>query len=257
MTHADAQVQAALLEMSHTLGRPEYELAMLGEGNTSALLDDGSFLVKASGCTLAELAPEQLARLDRTAAAALLDRDLRDDAEILQGLLATAVDRRGTRPSIESMMHACLLGLPGVRFVGHTHPIPVNSLLCSMRAEELVATCLFPDQVVCCGPSPVFVPFRNPGLDLAREVRARVQAWQSAHGGVPRAVMLQNHGMFALGATAPQVVSCTRMWAKTARVMLGALACGELHPLTPDEVARIAASPDEQFRARIIGGLGG
>ena len=256
MTATAQQVLQQLIDMSHELGQPEYELAMLGEGNTSALLDDGSFFVKASGCTLANITESRIARLLRAPAEALLDCDLPTDDAILTGLMSVAADDSGNRPSIESMMHAYLLGIPDIRFVGHTHPISVNGLLCSTRAEELVNTCLFPDQVVCCGFAPVFVPFMNPGLELARMVRERVNAWMDTYGIAPRAVMLQNHGMFAIGATAQQVVSCMRMWSKTARVMIGALSCGGINPLTPEQVQRIFTSPDEKFRAQIIGGLG-
>ena len=39
----------ALLRLSHELGNLQRPLAILGEGNTSARLDDRTFLVKASG----------------------------------------------------------------------------------------------------------------------------------------------------------------------------------------------------------------
>jgi ribulose-5-phosphate 4-epimerase/fuculose-1-phosphate aldolase len=44
-----------LLTLSHELGREERGLAMLGEGNTSARLGEGTFLVKASGTCLGTL----------------------------------------------------------------------------------------------------------------------------------------------------------------------------------------------------------
>ena len=38
-----------LITLSRELGRPERELAILGEGNTSVDIGDGTFWVKASG----------------------------------------------------------------------------------------------------------------------------------------------------------------------------------------------------------------
>src|SRR5579862_8369230 len=38
-----------LIALSRWLGDPAHDLAILGEGNSSALLDDQTFLVKASG----------------------------------------------------------------------------------------------------------------------------------------------------------------------------------------------------------------
>ena len=46
-----------LIRLSNDLGREERQLAILGEGNTSADLGDGTFLVKASGTSLGTLTP--------------------------------------------------------------------------------------------------------------------------------------------------------------------------------------------------------
>ncbi len=51
---------ASLLKLSHDLGREDRGLAMLGEGNTSCRLDADTFLVKASGSSLANLEESQL-----------------------------------------------------------------------------------------------------------------------------------------------------------------------------------------------------
>lgn len=254
MTTICEQTLLQLIDMSHELGKPEHDLAMLGEGNTSALLEDGTFYVKASGSMLSTIDINGFALLNRAAAEAKLDEDLRTDADILAALMSVAADTSGKRPSVESMMHAFLLGLPDVSFVGHTHPSSVCGLLCSTRAEELVNMCLFPDQIVCCGPAPVYVPYTDPGLSLARLVRDRVNAWMDVHQMTPKAVMLQNHGLFALGKTPQQVISCTLMWSKTARVFIGALACGGVTALTSEHVERIYTRPDEKFREKMIEG---
>lgn len=243
-----------LLAMSRELGRPDVDLAILGEGNTSALLADGAFLVKASGCTLRDIDEQGFVTMNRTATAALLDSALQNDAEIAAALQGVCVGHFARRPSVEAMMHAYLLGLPGIHYVGHTHPTSVNALLCSTRAEELTSYSLFPDQVVCCGPAPVFVPYTDPGLPLARMVRSRVEAWIQANGMTPRALLIQNHGLFALGNTPNEVLSCSLMWSKTARVMLGALACGGIQPLTTAQIERIFTRPDEKYREQVLAG---
>jgi len=254
MTTDTTAIMQSLVAMSRELGRPENDLAMLGEGNTSALLADDLFLVKASGFTLREISEQGFVTMQRASAEALLDSDLHTDAEIAAGMQHTCVGESSRRPSVEAMMHAYLLGLPGIKFVGHTHPTSVNALLCSVRAEELAQTCLFPDQIVCCGPSPVFVPYTDPGLSLARMVRERVQAWIEVNDMLPRAILIQNHGLFALGKTPHEVVSCSLMWSKTARVMIDAISCGGLHPLTDEQVNRIFTRPDEKYREKILAG---
>lgn len=239
--------------MSRELGKPEHDLAMLGEGNTSALLDNGAFYVKASGCMLSDIDEQGFVTMDRAATENILFQDLCDDAAIAKAMQRACVGEGTRRPSVEAMMHAYLLGLPEIRFVGHTHPTPVNSLLCSTSAEELVQMCLFPDQIVCCGPSPVFVPYTDPGLPLACMVRRQVQAWMEANGMTPNAILIQNHGLFALGKSPREVISCSLMWSKTARVILGALACGGINPLTDEQVSRIFTRPDEKYRQQVIG----
>ncbi|OPZ81995.1 MAG: short chain dehydrogenase [bacterium ADurb.Bin429] len=242
-----------LIALSRELGKPEHDLAILGEGNTSVKLDDGAFWVKASGTTLSTADENSFVKLNLTGAVALLDEDLPTDEAIQAAMLGVRAPGQTRQPSVEAMMHAFLLTIPGITFIGHTHPTAVNALLCGNDAEKLVSLCLFPDQIVCCGASPVYVPYTDPGLPLARAVRDRVNVWMQAEGMAPKAILIQNHGIFALGATPKEVMSCSLMWVKTARVIRGALACGGIHPLTEAQVARIATRPDEKFRAALIG----
>ena len=83
--------------------------------------------------------------------------------------------------------------------VGHTHPVPVLSLLCSRHAESLATEMLFPDQIVVLGRRPLFVPYVDPGLALARRVRDDLARHVTRHGEPPKAIYLGNHGLFALG----------------------------------------------------------
>ncbi len=243
-----------LISLSRELGKTEHQLAIFGEGNTSALAADGRFWVKASGAMLSTIDERGFVALDRAATVALLDEELTTDAEIQAAMQSCCTSTSGARPSIEAMMHAFLLGLPGVAFVGHTHPTMVNALLCAQKAEEIVTASYCPDQIVCCGPAPVFVPYTDPGLPLARLVRERVNAWIEKYNCMPKAIMLQNHGLFAIGSTQQQVMSCTLMWAKTAQIIIGAMACGGVNTLTAAQVDRIYTRPDEKYREKIISG---
>lgn len=245
------QTLEELIAMSHELGRPENDLAMYGEGNTSAK-EGENFWVKVSGAQLHGIEPSGFALLDRAKTEALLDRDLKNDQEILAALLEMRVDGGTRYPSVETMMHAYLLGLPGVNFVGHVHPTALNGILCSTRAEELVSMRLYPEQIVICGVMPVWVPYADPGLQLARTVRERVKAWMKEYNMVPRSILMQNHGIFAVGATPREVVSCIMMWQKTARVILGALICGGVNYLPQDQVDRLFTRPEEKLREKVI-----
>ena len=242
-----------LIAMSNELGKPENDLAIFGEGNTSAKTEEGDrFWVKQSGSELRTIDEGGFALLDLAATEALLDADLRSDQEILAALLSKRVDGGARYPSVETIMHAYLLGLPGVKFVGHTHPTALNGILCSTRAEELISMRLFPEQLVCCGLAPVWIPYADPGLTLARKVREQTVAWMEQYGAVPRSITIQNHGLFALGGTAREVLSCTMMWNKTARVILNAMSCGGVNFLPQDQVTRLATRPEEKLREAVI-----
>jgi rhamnose utilization protein RhaD (predicted bifunctional aldolase and dehydrogenase) len=150
-------------------------------------------------------------------------------------------------------LHAYLLSLPGVSFVGHTHPTAVNSILCSANAREAVSGRLFPDEIVCCGPAVCFIEYVDPGLVLARALRKAVEAFIEEQNMPPKVILMQNHGLIAAGGSVRDVETITSMYVKTARVLLGTLAFGGPRYMTADNVARIHTRPDESYRRQMLG----
>lgn len=242
----------ALLDLSHQLGREERQLAILGEGNTSVRLDADTLLVKASGSNLATLTPDRVTRCRLDALLPLLERTNLSDREIDDALLASRCDPRAAKPSVEAVFHAWLLTLPGVAFVGHTHPVAVNAVLCSPWARTFARRRLFPDEVVCCGEESVFVPYTDPGLKLAQAVRRETLRFRRRRGANPRVILIENHGLIAVGSTPQAILAATLMADKAARILLGAAAAGRPRFLTPAAVARISARPDEHHRRQVL-----
>ena len=74
---------------------------------------------------------------------------------------------------------------------------------------------IFPDEIVCCGPESVLVPYTDPGVVLARKICRHVTAMLERTGLVPRLILLENHGLIALGATPQAVLAATLMTVKT------------------------------------------
>ncbi len=243
-----------LITMSRNLGNPVNDYVILGEGNTSAKVDDDTFWVKASGTELRTVEAEGFVHVSFERVLAMLDGpDLPDD-DIKQALTEAKVDPKAVgHPSVETVLHAICLKLNGVNFVGHTHPSPVNMITCSVAFETAVSGRLFPDEIVVCGPAPVVIPYVDPGLPLAREVRRRINGYIDAFGERPKTILMQNHGLIALGPTAQQVENITAMAVKTARILVGTYALGGPHFMTLDAVDRIHTRPDEHYRQRIIG----
>ncbi len=246
-----------LVELSHWLGAEHRELAILGEGNTSALAEDGAtFYVKASGTRLMDIDKSGFVRVHLHKTLHALDHAEENDEATRIALEQSRVDPNETKmPSVETFLHAYLLSLPGVRFVGHTHPVAVNALLCSKRAEELIAGRLFPDEIVVCGIAPLWVPYTDPGLPLARELRRRVEAYVQEYGVLPKVILMQNHGLIAPAETPQKVIAATAMYVKTAKILLGTMAAGGPNFLAPHHVERIYTRPDEAYRQQIIAQL--
>jgi L-ribulose-5-phosphate 4-epimerase len=204
---------------------------------------DDCFWVKASGFVRVRFAEIQKA----------LSAGEADDERVREVLRASRADDTPLMPSVETFMHAYLLGLPDVSFVGHTHPTALLSLLCLDDAEGLAQQRLFPDEVVCCGPAAAYVPYVDPGFPLARAIKEAVERFVDQHGIVPKTIWMQNHGLIALGKSAREIESATLMSIKAARVWLGALSTGRtIRTMSPDQVARIHSRPDEHYRQRLL-----
>lgn len=253
-----------LVTMSTTLGLPENDYIILGEGNTSALNPDGTFWVKASGYQLPSIGPSGFVRISLEKALAILEEPHLTDSAIKQRLLDAKVNPvtgqspapdDGIRPSTETVFHAIALSLDGVDFVGHTHPTAINAITCSANFETALSGRLFPDEIVMCGAAPVLVPYIDPGIPLAREIRQRIIDYVQSYNELPKVILMQNHGLVVLGSSAEQVLNTTAMMVKTARVILGAYAMGGPHFLTDDNVARIHTRPDEAYRRSLLGGM--
>lgn len=243
-----------LLRLSHELGREERKLAILGEGNTSTRTSAGTLAVKASGSNLATLSPLGVTECRFSDLVPLLNRKTMTDAAIDEALFSARVDADAKKPSVEAIFHAYLLTLPGVNFVGHTHPIAVNQVLCSKHARTFAKRRLFPDEIVCCGIESVFVPYTDPGLKLAQAIRVAVIAYIRRLSRPPTVILLENHGFIALGPTPESVLAATLMGTKAAEIFVGAAAIGGAPRfLTAAQVARIAGRPDEHYRQRALG----
>ncbi len=236
-----------LIDMSRTLADPRDDLVILGEGNTSVRADPDSFWVKASGTELAQADQSTFVRVQFDGILAALNQKSLDDQAVKQALRDATVE--GDRsPSIETFLHALCLQLDGIEFVGHTHPTAALSLLSVAQSRELFSGSVFPDQIVLLGASYVYVPYTDPGLPLAHAVQQRLKEFLDRHQRVPRVVLLENHGVIALGGSTQEVINITRMLVKTCRILLGTLAGGGPRFLTPENVDRIDKRPDELAR---------
>jgi rhamnose utilization protein RhaD (predicted bifunctional aldolase and dehydrogenase) len=248
----------ALVELSRALGEPWRDLVILAEGNTSIRTGEDRMLVKASGAQLGTAAEEDFVDVDTRAMLDLVNDEGAGEGDVERVFGAfgrgSGSGSGGRRPSVEAMLHAICLGIGGASVVGHTHPVPVNILLCSPHAERMSADVLFPEQVVILGRNPVYVPYTDPGLTLARAVQREMRRRIELDGAPPKVIYLGNHGIFALGQSAAEVLQITAMAVKVSRILGGALTVGGVQVLSEHDVARIDGRPDEIYRRQVLAG---
>jgi rhamnose utilization protein RhaD (predicted bifunctional aldolase and dehydrogenase) len=243
-----------LIALSHELGREERQLVILGEGNTSADAGDGTFWVKASGSRLKGIDMQGFSQVRLASIVDLLSLPKMSDIEIANGLRQALVEGTSRLPSVETFLHALCLTEGGARWVGHTHPVSVNQILCSRLGAEPFGRHLFPDAIVVCGQAPAVVPYVDPGLPLALAVREELRRYQDQHACSPKVLLMANHGLVALGQSAQEALNITLMADKWARILVGTYALGGPQFMPENEVERIDRRLDEHYRRKQISG---
>jgi rhamnose utilization protein RhaD (predicted bifunctional aldolase and dehydrogenase) len=172
---------SALKALSARVGADRLLVQAAG-GNTS-LKRDGVMWIKASGTWLQQAEIRDIfvpVALDPLLAA--LERD--DPAcETCADFVRGDLNGLGLRPSIETTVHASFAHT----VVVHVHCIATISLAVREDAEAILAPMLR-------GFHWAFVPYRRPGLPLAREIRKRLKPDTNV-------LILGNHGLVVAGET--------------------------------------------------------
>lgn len=237
-----------LIWLSREIGKEDRHLAILGEGNTSSDVGDGTFWIKASGGNLSTLDASGLTQVKfETILQAVEDKGL-DDSGVRDVLLASRVDTEAKLPSVETFMHAVCFKETGAKWIGHCHPVSVLQVLCSRHGARPFMQHVFPDEIVVCGRNLAVVPYIDPGIELARSVKRALLTFREEHGGAPKVVLLENHGPVALGQSEREVLNILLMLDKWARILVGNYAMGGPEYLPDATSTRIDTRPDEHYR---------
>ena len=241
-----------ITEMTRTLGQPALNYVIVGEGNTSYRIDEDTFWVKASGRGMHGIDDTGFVAMRLFPILTLLDSDLSGNA-LESAIREAKVDPSvQVKPSVEVTFHAALLAECGVRCIAHTHPVNINQIMCSTRAEQFALNRSFPDEVVLCGPRSAFVPYVDPGLPLARALRDSVRGYINEFNEPPKVILMANHGLIALGQTPTDALNITAMCVKAAAIFAGACAVGDPVFMTPEDIAHIYRRPDEIYRRNMF-----
>lgn len=239
----------ALAALSARLGRDRLRTQAAG-GNTS-LKRDGLLWIKASGTWLAEAQDRDIMVPVRLAP--LMAAFERGDAaaEKAADFVVVEANPSGLRPSIETTAHA-VIPRP---VVVHIHC--VETIAIAVRADA--------EHVVCerlrgiAGVHWDFVPYRRPGLPLARAIAERLRPQTNV-------LILANHGLVVAAATvaeAEQLVErvCAALSAPAREApvpdldRLAALARGSGYRLPSDPSAHALALDPQSLRIAAGGSL--
>lgn len=184
-----------LIDISRRYGS-DSRFVIAGGGNTSFKTEDRLY-VKASGHSLGTITEEGFAVLDREklnliATKQYSDNSIEREAQAAADLMAACVSV-GRKPSVETLLHNVL----SARFVVHLHPTVINGLTSSNNVEAQTEH-LF-------GSSVIYVPYSDPGYPLYKSVAAAVEGYVAQYGCEPKAILLQNHGVFVGADTTEQI----------------------------------------------------
>ena len=184
-----------IVELSHEFGTPEY---VKGGGGNTSFKNEEILWVKPSGTTLAGLDEETFVTLDRAKVNELYEVETPAEShareELVKNFMGEAVRNDAGRPSVEAPLHNIL----ETKFVVHTHALLVNGMTCA-KDGEAVSKRLFPDAL--------WVEYIDAGYTLCMELKGRIDQYKAEHGGVPKLIMLKNHGIFVSGDTAEEIRS--------------------------------------------------
>lgn len=247
------EILKKLIQLSHELGREDRHLAILGEGNTSADLGDGTFYVKASGSHLGAIDKGGFTRVKTQPIFDALESPDKSDETVKKVLEECRVDNKSKMPSVETFLHAICLREGGAKWIGHVHAVSVLKILCSSLGAKPFRRYIFPDAIVVCGRRVAEVPYVDPGIHLAVALRKSLRQFMDENGTAPKVILMVNHGPVILGKTERDVLNTMFMLDKWANILAGTYAVGSPQFLDETISDRIENRPDEHYRRHMIG----
>jgi L-ribulose-5-phosphate 4-epimerase len=186
---------------------PRNGLVASTSGNASGRdQESGRIVIKPSGVAYEELSPADMVVLD-------------EDGTVVEGVL---------RPSSDALSHLAIYrAMPGVHGIVHTHSTFATAFAAVGRAIPPCLTAIadeFGGEIPCGDYAPV------GGEEIGRAVVDGI--------GSSPAILLRNHGVFAVGPSVEAAVKTAVMVEDVARTVFHALQLGTPIELPSDEIAR-------------------
>jgi rhamnose utilization protein RhaD (predicted bifunctional aldolase and dehydrogenase) len=245
-----SQILTELIHMARELGKEERQLVMLGEGNLSADCGDGTFWVKASGSSMSDIDESGFCRVRFEDILQVTSLEKPTEEQVINGLRDSLVEEGMRQPSVETFLHAIVLQETEAKYIAHTHPTAVLSILCSKLGAGPLMSHIFPEPIPICGRASAVVPYTDPGFKLAGAVHESLSDFRERYSLTPKTILMINHGLVALGETAQQALNITLLMDKWARIIVGTFVLGGPKFLSDEQVNRFEQRLDEKIRQR-------
>lgn len=179
------------------------------DGNVSAMLEDGTFLVTPTGISKSFITPEKLLRINA-------------QGEILEGL-------PDFKPSSEIKMHLrCYEKRDDVRAVIHAHPPGATGFAVAHKSMDMYNMI---EDVAVIGSVPL-TPYGTPSTV---EVPNSIEPYLQEHD----VLLLENHGALAVGSdvlTAFYRMESLELWAK---ITINAVILGGSHDISRENIDKL------------------
>jgi ribulose-5-phosphate 4-epimerase/fuculose-1-phosphate aldolase len=226
-----------LLSLGQSLGAHPAGLVLPGEGAVAVRVTEETLVITRRGAALGALAASDLLHFDLARMTDIIGHEPVLAEEIAGALLYA---EEGIEPHEDLTLFSHLLGLdPELRVGVHIHPVPVDKITASPRARQFADRRTVHNEVLALGAASLLVNYADPGIALTREIQKKMILWRDRNKAVPRVILVQNHGVIVIGATAPDVLRLIGALLKSAELFAGASLLGGPVFLTPQSITHI------------------
>ena len=179
-----------LIKLSKYAGE-RFDLVQSAGGNTSIKLNKQIMLIKSSGVSLSDLSINHgYSKVDNDKIIKIFQNKIIKNTKrkkfnelLAQKLLKKVNLNRETKPSIEVFLHSFL-----DKVTLHTHPICVLNILCRKDSEQIIKKIFNKKNFL-------FIKYKTPGIELALELKKKIQLYLMKKNFLPKIIFLENHGL--------------------------------------------------------------
>jgi len=210
------------------------------EGDGAANGGDGKIILKKQGSDVLPWKDDAFCEIDPAPLLELIEDPKADERVYARTLEEFHQAGAPLLPSAAAW--AYLLSLEEVRFGIHLQPLNICQILCSPRARQFADRRTSPNEVTSTGGAAVLVPYSDPGIEFARDLKRKVVYWRSRFKEVPAILFYQNNGIVLLGGAVEDVIRRLDDLSRHAQIFVGAAMLGGPVFLTPTNVEKLQRS---------------